>query len=115
MDSEAFGAFMRIVNTPFNRGLHGLCQEPAIRAHSIQNSRVLGLIAADGHVATPIMTAAIDTGPRIDRHPPVARRRVRLAGESYGCGATPVPLQCYGPRRSLGDAGGVQWSKTERY
>jgi hypothetical protein len=57
---------MRIVNTPFNRCLHGLCQEPAIRAHSIQNSRVLDLIAADGHVVTPIMTAAIDTGPRID-------------------------------------------------
>jgi hypothetical protein len=42
----------------------GECSNPAIRAHSIQNRRVLDLLCADGHVIMPRLEASPDSAPR---------------------------------------------------
>lgn len=41
------------------------CQEPAIRAHSVQNSRVLDLLVDADHVLSPAVEFDKDSGPRI--------------------------------------------------
>lgn len=65
-DGELFGKFARLVNARYARclGPDIFCDKPAIRAHSIQNSRVLDLIAVDGHVM--VLEARITTdGPLV--------------------------------------------------
>ena len=41
------------------------CQEPAIRAHSVQNARVLDLLAVDNHVYAPELKIDTATGPYV--------------------------------------------------
>ena len=49
---KLFGTFAKLMNARYSRclGPDIFCNKPAIRAHSIQNSRILELIAVDGHV-----------------------------------------------------------------
>jgi hypothetical protein len=41
-----------------------ICTEPAIRAHSVQNRRVLDLLCSDGHVIMPRLETSLDRRPR---------------------------------------------------
>lgn len=67
VNGELFGAFMKITNAQFSRCLDRsiVCAKPAIRAHSIQNARVLDAIASDGHVVAPIVRSTCAGGPVI--------------------------------------------------
>lgn len=51
-----------------------LCKNPPIRAHSLQNARVLELLAKDGHVITPTMRLQLPDPPIIE-FKPVGRKK----------------------------------------
>jgi hypothetical protein len=42
------------------------CSRPAIRAHSVQNGRILDMLAEDGHVIAPIVRLDANSGPSIE-------------------------------------------------
>ncbi len=67
MNPDDLGRFFQTSNAKLSRCLDpGMqCQDPAIRAHSIQNSRVLDLLAVDGHVIMPKARFS-KAGPEID-------------------------------------------------
>lgn len=62
---ELLKAFFEVRNSKFSKclGAPG-CSQPAIRAHSVQNSRVLDLLVEDDHVYMPAVTFHKDSGPR---------------------------------------------------
>ncbi|MBB4365014.1 hypothetical protein GGD65_006078 [Bradyrhizobium sp. CIR18] len=55
VDGKQKGAFFKIQKMEFNKCLHGTfdCKKPAIRAHSIQNAKVLDVLQKDNHVLIP--------------------------------------------------------------
>lgn len=66
-DPVELGHFFEVNNKEYNKCLEpGMkCQKKAIRAHSVQNSRVFDLIATDNHVITP-QARFFRTGPSIE-------------------------------------------------
>jgi hypothetical protein len=56
------------------------CAEPAIRAHSVQNARVLDLLAKDGHVVAPNLRIDAHRGPSIDLKSVGRNRATTFAG-----------------------------------
>jgi hypothetical protein len=62
---KSFGDTLKQIRSKFNRCFWPLerCSETAIRAHSIQNSKVLDLLCEENHVIMPEMCLNIDTGP----------------------------------------------------
>jgi hypothetical protein len=65
---EVFGAILEIDKGRFARCLEPSfkCRKPAIRAHSIQNSRVLDLLVRNGHVVGFERSVSLLGGPKID-------------------------------------------------
>ncbi len=64
---RAFGAAMANMRADFSRCWYpgGNCNGDAIRAHSVQNARMLELLQLDGHVIAPRLEATLQGGPRI--------------------------------------------------
>ena len=58
-------AFFEARNVTFEKCLIAGCQEPAIRAHSVQNARVLDLLAVDNHVYAPEVEVDPVHGPYV--------------------------------------------------
>lgn len=67
MNSEDLGRFFQTYHTRFGKCLepHMACGEEAIRAHSIQNSGVIDLLATDNHVRV-IRPKFSSAGPELD-------------------------------------------------
>lgn len=67
-DKQLLAAIFRIDSGQFSRCLASgvSCEEPAIRAHSIQNARYLDLLAEDGHVIAFSRRFDVDKGLSID-------------------------------------------------
>lgn len=65
---ELLSSFFEITNARFERCLEPLmqCQKQAIRAHSVQNSRALDLLARNGHVIGFTKRIDHEKGPVID-------------------------------------------------
>lgn len=63
---QFFGLIQRQVSSRYECCLWPAheCAESAIRAHSIQNRRVLDLLCSDGHVIMPRLEASLDRPPR---------------------------------------------------
>lgn len=67
-DKEMFAAMFRIDKAHFSKCLEPLfkCRKQAIRAHSIQNARILGQLARHGHVIALTRSVSMASGPDID-------------------------------------------------
>jgi hypothetical protein len=67
IQSELKSHFFKVDKWQFSKCLApGLdCAEPAIRAHSIQNSKVLDLICRDGHVTALTKKIDAESGPEV--------------------------------------------------
>ncbi len=65
---ELFASFMRRNKAQLSRCLEPSlkCSKRAIRAHSVQNSRVLDQLARDGHVVRLTHSVTLTEGPKID-------------------------------------------------
>ena len=63
---RTFGGAMRGMQATLSRCLApgGECDQEGIRAHSVQNSRVLDRLQRDGHVVAPKMDISFQGGPR---------------------------------------------------
>jgi hypothetical protein len=56
------------------------CPRPAIRAHSVQNARVLDMLADDGHVIAPLVRLDANSGPSIQFERVGRNRATTFAG-----------------------------------
>lgn len=67
-EGERFSSFLHASRLEFNRCLEPSwqCMNRAIRAHSVQNSRVLDLLARNGHVVAPRLRASMHQGPQLE-------------------------------------------------
>jgi len=67
-NKELFASFLRRGKGQFSRCLAPSlrCSERAVRAHSVQNSRVLDHLARDGHVVALTPSVTLADGPKID-------------------------------------------------
>lgn len=67
-DKDVFASFFGIDKSQFCRCLEPSlrCAERAIRAHSVQNSRLLDHLARDGHVVGLTRSVTFAEGPKID-------------------------------------------------
>ena len=79
---DVFASYLRSSKAKFSRCLEpsGQCTRRAIRAHSIQNSRVLDFLARDGHVVAPTVSTSLDEGLRIEFAPVGRNRATTFAG-----------------------------------
>jgi hypothetical protein len=70
-DKDLFASLLKIDKAGFSRCLEPSfrCTEPAIRAHSVQNSRLLDQLVRNGHVITFKRSVTLDGGPRIELAP----------------------------------------------
>lgn len=67
-NKNVFASILGIDKTQFSRCLEPTfqCDERAIRAHSVQNSRLLDHLAQNGHVVALTRSVTFDEGPKID-------------------------------------------------
>lgn len=63
---RTFGASLATMKLPFRRCYYpeDACNCEAIRAHSVQNARMLELLQEEGHVITPKLDVSLHGGPR---------------------------------------------------
>jgi hypothetical protein len=67
-DKDMFAAMLRIDKAPFSKCLEPFlkCPEHPIKAHSIQNARILGQLVRDGHVVALTRSVTMAGGPDIN-------------------------------------------------
>lgn len=64
--NDAIAEFFKLKKRGFNRCLHGIaldCTKAAVRAHSIQNGKLLDLLQKDNHVIVPQIELDLEEGP----------------------------------------------------
>jgi hypothetical protein len=68
IDNAAVGKFMEVRKRDLNRCMHDdfSCKNVAIRAHSIQNGKVLDLLQQNNHVITPKQKFDAKNGPSLE-------------------------------------------------